>query len=330
MAKGAAPNSITERSIYPDSPLKADARGMCRQGFDRCVVGLRTSPARHARVIEACGWVYTTELIIWEKPGIGTGRTTRKSCETVWGSNRGRGLPVRDHGVRQKRCEAGIPRSPTRPTKRSSDFMAMCGGSTSSRARSDRAGPYGAARFNGAIRMILGVDPGLGGAIALLAPDGACVVHDLPTLGLVRGGRTKREIDAHALAGCSGGSRSISLVGRVGAMPGQSASSMFAMDKASGIVIGALAALGLPLTLIAPTTWKRAMQVPAAKDGGAGPCIATDAEQRRAKWARVTGSRITTAPKWLCSRSTARANCRATTAISTDVLNLPQKPEGDS
>jgi hypothetical protein len=24
-------------------------------------------------VIEACGWVYTTELIIWEKPGIGTG-----------------------------------------------------------------------------------------------------------------------------------------------------------------------------------------------------------------------------------------------------------------
>jgi N6-adenosine-specific RNA methylase IME4 len=54
------------------------------------------------RVLEATGWTYTTELLVWEKPGIGNGKTTRKCCETAWGAKRGHGIPVRDHGVSQK------------------------------------------------------------------------------------------------------------------------------------------------------------------------------------------------------------------------------------
>jgi N6-adenosine-specific RNA methylase IME4 len=68
------------------------------------------------RVIEACGYKYTTELLVWEKPGIGTGLTTRKNCESLWGSKRGRGLPIRDHGVRQK-IEAPRGRHSAKPAE---------------------------------------------------------------------------------------------------------------------------------------------------------------------------------------------------------------------
>jgi N6-adenosine-specific RNA methylase IME4 len=54
------------------------------------------------RVLETCGWIYTTELLVWEKPGFGTGKTTRKVFETAWGAKRGKGIPIRDHGVSQK------------------------------------------------------------------------------------------------------------------------------------------------------------------------------------------------------------------------------------
>jgi N6-adenosine-specific RNA methylase IME4 len=54
------------------------------------------------RVLESTGWTYTTELLVWDKPGIGTGKTTRKCVESMWGGKRGRGIPIRDHGVSQK------------------------------------------------------------------------------------------------------------------------------------------------------------------------------------------------------------------------------------
>jgi crossover junction endodeoxyribonuclease RuvC len=127
----------------------------------------------------------------------------------------------------------------------------------------------------------------LGGAIAFLASDGTCTVHDMATLTLARGGRTKGEVDAHAFAALLRQEPIDHVfVERVGAMPGQGTSSMFAMGKATGIVIGALAALGLPLTLISPVTWKRALQVPAAKDGArarASQLLPGSAAQ----WARV-------------------------------------------
>jgi N6-adenosine-specific RNA methylase IME4 len=60
-------------------------------------------------VLQACGWIFTTELLIWQKvsrhtdePVMGNGKTTRKVCETAWGAKRGRGIPIRDHGVSQK------------------------------------------------------------------------------------------------------------------------------------------------------------------------------------------------------------------------------------
>ena len=32
---------------------------------------------------------------------MGNGKHTRKMCETAWGGKRGRGIPIRDHAVKQ-------------------------------------------------------------------------------------------------------------------------------------------------------------------------------------------------------------------------------------
>jgi crossover junction endodeoxyribonuclease RuvC len=118
--------------------------------------------------------------------------------------------------------------------------------------------------------IIAGIDPGLSGAVALLDAETGLVidVFDVPTLALSRGGKAKRELDAHALAGALGRDRiGHAFVEFVGAMPGQGVSSVFAFGKAYGIAIGVLATLGVPMSYVAPVAWKRALQVPAAKDG---------------------------------------------------------------
>ncbi|MGH7095602.1 MAG: hypothetical protein ACREFB_18980 [Stellaceae bacterium] len=118
--------------------------------------------------------------------------------------------------------------------------------------------------------IICGLDPGLSGAVALLDAAGGAVIDivDMPTLALSRGGKNKREVDPHALAAALGRDRiGHAFVERVGAMPGQGVSSVFSFGKSYGVLIGVLATLGIPYSFVAPAVWKRALQVPAAKDG---------------------------------------------------------------
>ena len=49
-------------------------------------------------------------------------------------------------------------------------------------------------------QKILGVDPGLGGALAILIADGSLAVFDMPVHQLKRGGKNKHEIDRYELA----------------------------------------------------------------------------------------------------------------------------------
>ena len=118
--------------------------------------------------------------------------------------------------------------------------------------------------------VIAGIDPGLSGAVALFgAVAGAVIdVADMPVLTLMRGSKAKREVDGHLLADLlAGAGIAHAYVENVGAMPGQGVSGVFAFGKAFGTVLGVLAALGVPMTLVAPASWKRALHVPAAKDG---------------------------------------------------------------
>jgi crossover junction endodeoxyribonuclease RuvC len=120
--------------------------------------------------------------------------------------------------------------------------------------------------------ILLAVDPGLGGALALLdagGDPGAVTTVDMPTHLLARGGRTKREIDAAGLVSLvvDRGPVGHAFIEQVGAMPSQGTSGVFALGKGYEVILAVLAALAVPITLVAPVKWKRALGAPAAKDG---------------------------------------------------------------
>lgn len=115
----------------------------------------------------------------------------------------------------------------------------------------------------------VGIDPGLDGALAYL--HGTYLeLYDIPTLSLRRNGKSKRELDlaglAHLMGEMTAGRTCHVYIEQVGAMPGQGVSSMFSFGKTYGGILGVVATLQLPHTLVAPATWKKAMGVKGGKD----------------------------------------------------------------
>ncbi len=113
-----------------------------------------------------------------------------------------------------------------------------------------------------------GIDPGLSGAIAFYEQGYVYNIWDIPTFDLVRNGKKKREIDEISLA------RLLDRVDidhvwleQVSSMPKQGVSSVFSFGQTFGIIKGIIAAFKLPMTLITPAVWKKALKVPASKDG---------------------------------------------------------------
>lgn len=136
--------------------------------------------------------------------------------------------------------------------------------------------------------IILGCDPGLSDALAILNTDtGALVVEDIPTFALARGGKAKRDVNRAELArmiDCAQPTQAF--VEQVGAMPGQGVSSVFSFGKTYGTILGCLAFV--PVTLVAPTTWKRAVGIKAASGKDASRARATTLFPRHAgAFARV-------------------------------------------
>lgn len=99
---------------------------------------------------------------------------------------------------------------------------------------------------------ILGVDPGISGAVAFYwphAPD-RVVAEDFPTVA----GR----IDAITLTGRIRQLRpELAILEAVGAMPGQGVSSTFKFGVAYGTALGILASLCIPVRFVSPTVWKK-------------------------------------------------------------------------
>jgi len=147
--------------------------------------------------------------------------------------------------------------------------------------------------------VIIGIDPGLSGAIALIERiDGEIrlEVFDVPIHQIKRGKSAKKELDAHTLAGIflRGSLRKPqpyhAFIERVGAMPGQGVSSMFAFGKVYGAMLACVACFGLPYTLVTPVAWKKATGVPvgegASKDGSRARASQL-MPQHASLWARV-------------------------------------------
>ena len=103
--------------------------------------------------------------------------------------------------------------------------------------------------------MIVAFDPGLSGAIAFLSEAGELIdCRDLPIIGA----DTQRRVDAANLASIiRQHNPSRAVIEQVSAMPGNGVSSMFRFGQSLGTIAGACGALGLPVTWVTPSKWKK-------------------------------------------------------------------------
>jgi crossover junction endodeoxyribonuclease RuvC len=125
--------------------------------------------------------------------------------------------------------------------------------------------------------LVLGVDPGLSGALALYDwSSGALVsVTDMPTFSPKLG---KQQLNVHGLTTWLDGYAPkirLAVVEEVGAMTyvdsggqtrGQGAAASFNFGKGYGVLIGALATCMVPIHFVRPSVWKMIVGVTRDKD----------------------------------------------------------------
>ena len=112
--------------------------------------------------------------------------------------------------------------------------------------------------------VIIGIDPGLSGAGAIVDEDGNLVtVFDMPTMG----DKTRKRVDASLLSRIiKEFPPALAIVEHVHSMPGQGLSSTFAFGRSAGAVDGVLAALDVSVTYVDPRAWKKAYRLSASKE----------------------------------------------------------------
>jgi hypothetical protein len=117
--------------------------------------------------------------------------------------------------------------------------------------------------------MILGIDPGLSGALAFYDQDGFAI-FDMPTFEVVTNSSKRRTLD---LANLKAILKKIdpcavlcAVLEDVHSMPKQGVASSFTFGRVVGALEGVLAALEIPVTRVAPHVWKRRLQCTHDKD----------------------------------------------------------------
>jgi crossover junction endodeoxyribonuclease RuvC len=120
--------------------------------------------------------------------------------------------------------------------------------------------------------IILGIDPGASGALAFYDTEAQYLwVYDMPVNEIVRNGKKKREVSAAGIADIvrnrTDQLEARAFFERVGAMPGQGVTSMFAFGRSAGIVEGVLAAMRISTDIVTPQAWQKATGSRDGKDG---------------------------------------------------------------
>jgi crossover junction endodeoxyribonuclease RuvC len=107
---------------------------------------------------------------------------------------------------------------------------------------------------------IIGIDPGLSGAIAVLDDQKVKCIFDMPVMS--EGKKNKRQLNSALLVSLlreniNSKEDTIIVVEQVNAMPGQGVTSMFNFGQTFGAIHGIVAALGLPIFFVRPAKWKK-------------------------------------------------------------------------
>ena len=110
--------------------------------------------------------------------------------------------------------------------------------------------------------LIIGIDPGIAGAICFFEKGQIKSVIDMPTMAV--GKKNKRQIngrqifneissriDGYTLENIN------VVVEQVSAMPGQGVTSMFNFGQSFGVIKGICAAMQLPIFYVRPAKWKK-------------------------------------------------------------------------
>jgi crossover junction endodeoxyribonuclease RuvC len=104
--------------------------------------------------------------------------------------------------------------------------------------------------------VILGIDPGLDGGIAILDGSSIELLETIPTEP--KGGFIKRQVDAQKLSNILRVYPiSVCYLEKVSSRPGQGVGSVFSFGDTYGAIRGVLGALGIPTYYVMPQTWKK-------------------------------------------------------------------------
>ena len=108
--------------------------------------------------------------------------------------------------------------------------------------------------------IIIGIDPGITGAISILENSKVIEVHETPTM--IDGKKNKRQVNGAQITNIikkwlNKDKEVIVVVEHVNAMPGQGVTSMFNFGQSFGVIKGICSALSLPIYFVRPTKWKK-------------------------------------------------------------------------
>lgn len=119
---------------------------------------------------------------------------------------------------------------------------------------------------------VLGIDPGLHGAWAILADGNIVDMDDLPIIGA---GKQLR-LNGGAMADLwRGMDVSLAVIEAVHSMPRQGVSSSFKFGYACGQILGVIEGLNIPVQFVTPQMWKKHFRLTADKEDARRKAIET-------------------------------------------------------
>lgn len=104
---------------------------------------------------------------------------------------------------------------------------------------------------------LIGIDPGCSGAIVVLQSARFPEPIEWMRMPTLKEGKASRVDCAELVRFLEDFDNGHAFVEAVHAMPGQGVSSMFSFGHAAGSVMGVLAAMRIPVTLVTPQSWKK-------------------------------------------------------------------------
>lgn len=155
--------------------------------------------------------------------------------------------------------------------------------------------------------ILIGIDPGLSGAIAALDGDKCIGIWDMPVMNKSKG---KNQIDPYGLKDLLARiNPAMAWVEFVSAMPGQGVTSMFSFGEGCGVIRGCLACHLLPHQYVVPRKWKKHFNL-LGKDKSASIPAAKQLIPSSAEWITLKGHNGRADAVLIAKYGTAASNLR--------------------